>query len=195
MVPGIKHAGAKRTLHRHGKCESMRSVCRHPNRNPAIAVAIWKGGARERADGVFFCPKTKKDAGAKRTLHRHGKNAKACVPFAITQIATQRLRLRFGKEEQGSGRMASFFVQRQKKTPEQSGLCSDVVRERRLELPRLLSHAPQTCLSTGSSTLAAGILFYASIIITAYTGFVNRIFCQMEKMDAFSACVSGMFLI
>ena len=135
-----KDVGAKRTLHRHGKCESMRSVCRHPNRNPAIAVAIWKGGARERADGVFFCPKTKK-------------------------------------------------------TPEQSGLCSDVVRERRLELPRLLSHAPQTCLSTGSSTLAAGILFYASIIITAYTGFVNRIFCRMEKMDAFSACVSGMFLI
>ena len=123
------------------------------------------------------------------------ENVKACVPFAVTQIATQRLRLRFGKEEQGSGRMASFFVQRQKKTPEQSGLCSDVVRERRLELPRLLSHAPQTCLSTGSSTLAAGILFYASIIITAYTGFVNRIFCQMEKMDAFSACVSGMFLI
>ena len=154
-------------------------------------------GKEEQGSGrmASFLSKDKKDAGAKRTLHRHGKNAKACVPFAITQIATQRLRLRFGKEEQGSGRMASFFVQRQKKTPEQSGLCSDVVRERRLELPRLLSHAPQTCLSTGSSTLAAGILFYASIIITAYTGFVNRIFCRMEKMDAFSACVSGMFLI
>ena len=37
------------------------------------------------------------------------ENVKACVPFAITQIATQRLRLRFGKEEQGSGRMASFL--------------------------------------------------------------------------------------
>lgn len=25
-----------------------------PNHNPALAVVIWKGGARERADDVFF---------------------------------------------------------------------------------------------------------------------------------------------
>ena len=195
MVPGIKHAGAKRTLHRHGK--NAKACVPFAITQIATQRLRLRFGKEEQGSGrmASFLSKDKKDAGAKRTLHRHGKNAKACVPFAITQIATQRLRLRFGKEEQGSGRMASFFVQRQKKTPEQSGLCSDVVRERRLELPRLLSHAPQTCLSTGSSTLAAGILFYASIIITAYTGFVNRIFCQMEKMDAFSACVSGMFLI
>ena len=31
-----------------------------------------------------------------------------------------------------------------------------LVRERRLELPRRLTHAPQTCLSTCSSTLAYG---------------------------------------
>ena len=33
------------------------------------------------------------------------------------------------------------------------------VRERRLELPRRLTHAPQTCLSTCSSTLAYGRCF------------------------------------
>ena len=31
---------------------------------------------------------------------------------------------------------------------------TSLVRERRLELPRRLTHAPQTCLSTYSSTLA-----------------------------------------
>lgn len=31
-----------------------------PNRNPAQAVAIWKEGARERADDVFFCHGHKK---------------------------------------------------------------------------------------------------------------------------------------
>ena len=40
-----------------------------------------------------------------------------------------------------------------RKKPSPFGL-SFLVRERRLELPRQLTHAPQTCLSTGSSTLA-----------------------------------------
>ena len=31
-----------------------------PNRNPAQAVAIWKGGAREWADGAFLCMSIKK---------------------------------------------------------------------------------------------------------------------------------------
>ena len=46
-----------------------------------------------------------------------------------------------------------------------------MVRERRLELPRHLTHAPQTCLSTSSSTLAN-----AKLIIFTHGGFVNR-FC------------------
>ena len=29
------------------------SLCPKPNHNPALAVVIWKGGARERADDVF----------------------------------------------------------------------------------------------------------------------------------------------
>lgn len=45
---------------------------RNPNRNPAPAVAVWKGGARERADDVFFAVGIK-DVGAKRTLLRREK--------------------------------------------------------------------------------------------------------------------------
>ena len=41
-----------------------------------------------------------------------------------------------------------------------------VVRERRLELPRRLTHAPQTCLSTCSSTLANCFFSKARVIIT-----------------------------
>ena len=32
----------------------------NPNRDPAYAVAIWKGGARERADDAFLCVSIKK---------------------------------------------------------------------------------------------------------------------------------------
>ena len=48
-----------------------------------------------------------------------------------------------------------------------------LVRERRLELPRRLTHAPQTCLSTCSSTLA-----YASLkarVIIAWKNRMSRI--------------------
>ena len=31
-----------------------------PNRNPAQAVAIWRGDARERADDAFLCVSIKK---------------------------------------------------------------------------------------------------------------------------------------
>ena len=55
------------------------------------------------------------------------------VTFRIrkNQTATQRQRLRFGKEEQGSGADGIFC----KKMPEQSGLCSDVVRAKGFEPP------------------------------------------------------------
>ena len=49
---------------------------------------------------------------------------------------------------------------------------SDLVRERRLELPRRLTHAPQTCLSTYSSTLAyiSALTHKRLIIITNLQG-------------------------
>ena len=47
------------------------------------------------------------------------------IVVGLYLIEAQRQRVRFGEEEQGSGRMTSFFRRRQKKTPEQSGLCSD----------------------------------------------------------------------
>ena len=43
------------------------------------------------------------------------------------------------------------------------------LRERRLELPRRLTHAPQTCLSTCSSTLANCFFSKARVIITEKT--------------------------
>ncbi len=47
----------------------------------------------------------------------------------------------------------------QRKAPIRTDGCFSLVRERRLELPRRLTHAPQTCLSTCSSTLAYGRCF------------------------------------
>ncbi len=75
----------------------------------------------------------------------------------------------------------------EKRTPEQSLLCSGVVQERRLELPRRLPHAPQTCLSTYSNTLAADLQldYYKGtrlILSTAFSaksqGLLNLLFCR-----------------
>ena len=44
---------------------------RPANCEPSGAGRSWKGGARERADDVFF-PQAQKDVGAKRTLLRRG---------------------------------------------------------------------------------------------------------------------------
>ena len=51
------------------------------------------------------------------------------------QTATQHMRLRFGEEEQGSGRMTLFHAEH-KKASEQSELCSDVVEEGGFEPPK-----------------------------------------------------------
>ena len=51
------------------------------------------------------------------------------------------------------------ILSHQRKTPIRTDGCFPLVRERRLELPRRLTHAPQTCLSTCSSTLAYGRCF------------------------------------
>ena len=51
-----------------------------------------------------------------------------------------------------------------------------LVRERRLELPRRLTHAPQTCLSTCSSTLAfrsARAIIAENLPCYAITGYKN----------------------
>ncbi len=47
-----------------------------------------------------------------------------------------------------------FLMQSIKKSSRTCAVRDDMVREMRLELTRLLPHAPQTCLSTYSSTLA-----------------------------------------
>ena len=61
--------------------------------------------------------------------------------------------------------------------------CPVMVRERRLELPRLLPHAPQTCLSTYSSTLAS-----ANNIIAIDLLFVNRKFRTAAAAEKSHIC-------
>ena len=48
----------------------------------------------------------------------------------------------------------AFDAKHKKAVASDTKLATTMVRERRLELPRRLTHAPQTCLSTYSSTLA-----------------------------------------
>ena len=104
----------------------------------------WKGGARERADGVFFAIGRKKDAGAKRTAPLAWKERgtpetsdwRRMPPAGRPANCEPAKRVAVGKEEQGSVRMASFFAIGRKKTSEQSGLCSDVVPKVGLEPTR-----------------------------------------------------------
>ena len=57
---------------------------------------------------------------------------------------------------------------------------STLVREMRLELTRRLSHAPQTCLSTYSSTLA-NMNLDCLIIIRISSSFVNRFLSALRR--------------
>ena len=59
-----------------------------------------------------------------------------------------------------------------------------LVREMRLELTRRLPHAPQTCLSTYSSTLAYCAFLQCQIIIIANAAFVNHIFSELSSLRA-----------
>ena len=59
-----------------------------------------------------------------------------------------------------------------------------MVREMRLELTRRLPHAPQTCLSTYSSTLAYCAFPQCQIIIIANASFVNHIFSELSSLRA-----------
>ena len=86
----------------------------------------------------------------------------------------------------------------QRKTPIRSDGCFSLVRERRLELPRRLTHAPQTCLSTCSSTLACSrcsgsiesrlhpfglATFKAKAIIAEKKRLSRIIFCSCAKKN------------
>ena len=62
-------------------------------------------------------------------------NGEKCRPQGGLPAASPAQRVAVGKEEQGSGRMTSFCLWH-KKTSEQSGLCSDVVRGAGLEPAR-----------------------------------------------------------
>ena len=59
-----------------------------------------------------------------------------------------------------------------------------MVREMRLELTRRLPHAPQTCLSTYSSTLAYCAFLQCQIIIIAHAAFVNHIVSELSSLRA-----------
>ena len=60
--PSIKRRRSKADFSPTWEALTERYPCafRNPNRNPTPAVAVWKGGARERADDVFFCRRHKK---------------------------------------------------------------------------------------------------------------------------------------
>ena len=63
----------------------------------------------------------------------------------------------------------AFDAKHKKAVASDTKLATTMVRERRLELPRRLTHAPQTCLSTCSSTLANCFFSKARVIITEKT--------------------------
>ena len=77
-----------------------------------------------------------------------------------------------------------------------------LVREMRLELTRRLPHAPQTCLSTYSSTLAYCAFPQCQIIIIANGAFVNHVFSQIPffprhfllRNESASAIICGVSL-
>ena len=78
----------------------------------------------------------------------------------------------FDSERRSSGVSARWLLMQSiKSRRKRYEACDDVVRERRLELPRRLTHAPQTCLSTCSSTLANQLFHYSKL-----SGFVKSNF-------------------
>ena len=80
--------------------------------------------------------------------------AQAVIMFVEIRFSRQITTRRSGCDlERRSNKMSALRLLKKSRS-KRYDVCSDVVRERRLELPRRLSHAPQTCLSTCSSTLA-----------------------------------------
>ena len=64
-------------------------------------------------------------------------------------------------------------------------LCFWCVRERRLELPRRLTHAPQTCLSTCSSTLAYSLcLVQGKGYYSRFSSFVKAEFSDFARFSS-----------
>ena len=137
--PGREGTGNPRDL-RLEKNAARRAACQL---RASKAGRSWKGGARERADGVFFAAGRKKTPeqsgrppGQEGTGNPRDSDWKRMPPAGRPANCEPAKRVAVGKEEQGSVRMASFFAAGRKKTPEQSGLCSDVVPKVGLEPTR-----------------------------------------------------------
>ena len=91
---------------------------------------------RRSAQQTAFAPIKKRHAWLKKT---NSQSSEAIA--SLRGGATERVR-------------DDFFMQSIKKSSRTCAVRDDMVREMRLELTRLLPHAPQTCLSAYSSTLA-----------------------------------------
>ena len=91
---------------------------------------------RRSAQQTAFAPIKKRHAWLKKT---NSQSSEAIA--SLRGGATERVR-------------DDFSMQSIKKSSRTCTVRDDMVREMRLELTRLLPHAPQTCLSTYSSTLA-----------------------------------------
>ena len=89
---------------------------RPTNCEPSGAGRSWKGGARERADDVFFATGIKRRRSKadfaptwKGRLKSIFLNGEKCRPQGGPPTASPAQRVAVGKEEQGSGRMTSFL--------------------------------------------------------------------------------------
>ena len=137
--PGLEGTGETRDLQMEENA-ARRAACQL---RASKAGRSWKGGARERADGVFFAAGRKRrrskadgppgleGTGAPRDL-RLEKNA-------ARRVACQLRASKAGRSWKGGARERAdgvFFAAGRKKTPEQSGLCSDVVPKVGLEPTR-----------------------------------------------------------
>ena len=103
---------------------------RPANCEPSTAGRSWKGGARERADDVFFChghKKTSEQSGLCSDVEYRNTidaNASRFSPKAKSKPSAAGSIWKGGARERADD---VFFCHRHKKTSEQSGLCSDVV--------------------------------------------------------------------
>ena len=116
--PAEKERGNPRDL-RLEKNSARRAACQL---RASKAGRSWKGRARERADGVFFCRRQKKDAGAKRTApwpRRNGEPPRPpigeeCCPQGGLLTASQQSGSQLERRSKGACGWR-LFCRRQKK--------------------------------------------------------------------------------
>ena len=137
--PGLEGTGNPRDL-RLEKNAARRAACQL---RASKAGRSWKGGARERADGVFFAigiKKTPEQSGRPPGLEGTGNPRDLRLEKNAARRAACQLRAsKAGRSWKGGARERAdgvFFAIGIKKTPEQSGLCSDVVPKVGLEPTR-----------------------------------------------------------